>query len=102
MASFNRWGDELTLLVAQPLRVERGGLAMLLPGAYDYASSTPRYDRQFLSLSPSGREVIAEIGYSRKLPSGRVGVNMYARRDPGHRASAPADVGALLQFQMKL
>ncbi len=33
-------GDQFGLRIAQPLRVEHGGFAMLLPTAYDYATET--------------------------------------------------------------
>ena len=53
---------------------------------------------QRLSLSPSGRELDAELSYGTSLlGTGWVGANLYARRNPGHVAGAEPDVGAAIR-----
>jgi len=43
--------------IAQPLRVESGGLALMLPTSYDYATGIATDSLTKMSLSPSGREL---------------------------------------------
>ncbi|HEV2595697.1 MAG TPA: S8 family peptidase [Sphingomicrobium sp.] len=94
--------DNLGLRIAQPLRVERGGFAMMVPTSWDYvtqvASSTPAW----MSLSPSGREIDAELSYNAPLidRTAWLGANLYVRRQPGQIASASDDVGAALRFSL--
>jgi hypothetical protein len=97
-----RSDDTVTFLLSQPLRVAGGGLSMLLPQSYDYASATPSYNLARMDLTPSGRELVSEVGYSRRLGFGQAGFNLYARRQPGHYASAGPDVGAVVQFKARL
>src|SRR5690606_18708563 len=52
--------DSVALRVAQPLRVESGGLALKLPVAFDYETLLPTYDMRTLSLTPHGRELMSE------------------------------------------
>jgi hypothetical protein len=94
--------DALTVLFSQPLRIDGGGLSLLLPGAYDYSTLSPTYNRTRMNLTPSGREITAEIGYARRLRTGSAGLNVYARRQPGHYASATPDFGAALQLKLRL
>jgi hypothetical protein len=94
--------DSLGFRVAQPLRVEHGGFAMLLPTSYDYATGTATDTLSRLSLSPSGREVDAEMSYGSTLLSGNawLGANLFYRRQPGHIASLPDDKGAAVRFSL--
>ena len=94
--------DSIGLRIAQPLRVERGGFAILLPTAYDYATATATDTLNRLSLSPSGREIDAELSYGSTLLAGNawVGGNLFYRRQPGHIASAPDDLGAAVRFSL--
>jgi hypothetical protein len=95
-------GDRLGLRVAQPLRIERGGLQLLLPTGYNYATQSPTMTMTSYSLSPKGREVDAELSYSRGLwdGAGWIGGNIFARRQPGHFADADTDLGAAVRFTL--
>jgi hypothetical protein len=93
-------GDRLGLRIAQPLRIERGGLAMMLPTSYDYATESETNTMSRLSFTPSGREIDAELGYSTSLGRGWLGANLFARRQPGHIASADPDLGAAIRYSL--
>jgi hypothetical protein len=54
-------GDSLGLRVSQPLRVERGGIALNLPVDYSYATQTASFAARTLALSPTGREIDSEL-----------------------------------------
>lgn len=96
-------GDQFGLRIAQPLRVEHGGFAMLLPTAYDYTTGTATNSISRFSLTPSGREVDAELSYGMGVfgDAGWLGGNVYVRRQPGHIADAPNDVGAVMRFSFR-
>lgn len=94
-------GDSIGLRVSQPLRIEQGGLSLLLPTGYDYGTGEALMTRETLSLSPSGREVDAEVSYSTGLFGGWLSGNMYLRRQPGHIASADNEVGAAVRYRVK-
>jgi hypothetical protein len=55
-----------------------------------------------MSLTPSGREIVGELSYGSSLfrRNGWVGANLFYRRQPGHVASGPNDVGAALRFSL--
>lgn len=95
-------GDRLGLRFAQPLRIERGGLKLLLPTSYSYADEAPTVSWVDYSLSPQGRELDAELSYGRGLwdGAGWIGGNLFARRQPGHFAEADADVGGAVRFTL--
>ncbi|HEU5482863.1 MAG TPA: S8 family serine peptidase, partial [Sphingomicrobium sp.] len=94
--------DRLGFRIAQPLRVSSGGFAMLLPTAYDYATETATSSWSTYALSPSGREIDAELSYGSSLwdGSGWLGGNLFLRRQPGHIASADDDYGAAIRFTL--
>lgn len=92
--------DRLGLRIAQPLRVERGGMSLLLPTGYDYATQAATSSTEFLSFQPSGREIDAEASYSTELGRGWLGANLFARRQPGHIATADPDVGAAIRYSL--
>jgi hypothetical protein len=94
--------DSLGFRLAQPLRVEHGGFAMMLPTAYDYTTGTATDTLSTLSLRPTGREVDAEMSYGRTLigDNGWLGANLFYRRQPGNIASLPDDKGAALRFSL--
>ena len=93
--------DRFGLRIAQPLRVESGGISLLLPTAYDYATATATSSCQQLSFTPSGREIDAELSYSTGCGA-RAGsaANLFARRQPGHVASADPDMGAAIRYSL--
>ncbi|TVV71857.1 S8 family peptidase, partial [Sphingomonas solaris] len=90
--------DRLGLRLAQPLRVASGGYALSLPVDYDYASGTARFAATRLDLSPQGRERDVEASWATPLLAGWLTTNLFWRRDPGHIAAAPDDVGGALRF----
>ena len=99
-AGLLRRDDRFALRLAQPLRVARGGLDLLLPAAYDYETRTTSYAFQRLDLAPAGRERDAEAAYARPLGAGWLTANAYYRREPGNLSEAPDDLGAALRFTM--
>ena len=94
--------DSLGFRLAQPLRVEHGGFAMMLPTSYDYATRHGDRHAEPLSLRPSGREMDAELSYGRTLlgDNAWLGANLFYRRQPGHIASLPDDKGAAVRFSL--
>ncbi|WP_157668183.1 S8 family peptidase [Croceicoccus marinus] len=90
--------DRLALRVSQPLRVESGALALNLPVAYDYASESATMGISRLSLSPTGREIATELSWEGPVWGGTAAASLFMRRDPGHVASASADMGAGLRW----
>jgi hypothetical protein len=95
-----RRDDRFGFRFAQPLRVESGGVSMLLPTGYDYASGLATSSSQQLSFTPSGREIDAEVSYSTWLGRGWIGANLFARRQPGHVATADPDLGAAIRYSL--
>jgi hypothetical protein len=55
-----------------------------------------------MSLTPSGRELDAELSYGANLLGDRawLGGNLFARRQPGHIADAGDDIGAAIRFTL--
>jgi subtilisin family serine protease len=94
--------DKIGFRLAQPLRVESGGFAMLLPTSYSYETGTATDSLSRFSLTPSGRELDAELSYGSSLFDGNgwLGANLFARRQPGHIADAKNDVGAAIRFTL--
>ena len=94
--------DKLGFRIAQPLRIERGGFAMMLPTSYDYATGVATDSLRTMSLRPTGREVDAEASYGATLLDGNawLGGNLFYRRDPGHIANSPNDLGAAIRFSL--
>lgn len=93
-----RAGDQLALRLSQPVRVESGGLQLNLPVAWDYATGRASFARIPLSLSPTGREINAELAWSVPLGSGLLATGLFWRRHPGHFALLPDDKGAALRW----
>jgi len=78
------------------------GFSMLLPTAYDYSTLTATNSLVNYSLTPTGREVDAELSYGSSVlgDSGWVGGNLFLRRQPGHIATANTDYGAAIRFTL--
>ncbi|MBF9151360.1 S8 family serine peptidase [Novosphingobium sp. 1Y9A] len=91
-------GDRLALRVSQPLRVERGGLELNLPVAWDYATQSATFARVPLSLAPNGRELDAELAWATALWGGDASARVFFRREPGHFAGAPDDGGVAVRW----
>ena len=94
--------DSVSFRLVQPLRIEHGGFAMMLPTSYDYVTLTATDSLSRMSLTPSGREVDAELSYGSTLLDGNgwLGGNLFYRRQPGHIAAAPDDAGAAIRFSL--
>ncbi|MEH3159115.1 MAG: S8 family serine peptidase [Sphingomonas taxi] len=92
-------GDSLGLRIAQPLRVTHGGVAYRLPTNWDYATlAVTDWTTQRLNLAPGGRELDVEARYRVALGFGDLQTNLFWRRDPGHIAALPSDVGGALRW----
>lgn len=85
--------DSLSLRIAQPLRVESGGIGMTLPVGYSYATLQPTYATSVLDLSPRGREIDSELMWRSPLWNGSGLISLFYRTDPGHYASLHDDMG---------
>lgn len=92
--------DRFALRVAQPLRVAAGGIGLNLPVDYDYATGAVSYADRRLNLAPNGREIDVEASYGWALLGGRFETNLYWRRDPGHIAAFPDDMGGALRWRV--
>lgn len=92
--------DRAALRFAQPLRVAKGGIDLMLPVAYDYDTRTAAFARRTYNLAPTGRELVVEASYAMSLFGGDLIANTWWRQDPGHIASMPDDQGAALRFTM--
>lgn len=90
--------DALAFRIAQPLRVESGGLRLNMPVDYDYATMSPIYGISTLSLSPDGREIMGELGWRGPLWGGWGMASLYYRREPGHFSQMPDDKGVALRW----
>lgn len=90
--------DTLALRLAQPLRIERGGLTLNLPIDYSYTALSPVYGRRLLTLAPKGRELDAELIWRGQLWHGTAMASLYYRRDPGHYAGLPDDRGLAVSW----
>jgi hypothetical protein len=91
-------GDRLGIRLAQPLRVESGGLALDLPVSYSYVTQSPTFAIEHLSLAPTGREMLGELAWNGRVFGGNASASLFYRRDPGNYAAAPDDAGALVRW----
>lgn len=82
--------DRISLMVAQPERAF-GRAAVRLGGAA----------AEMVRLSPSGREIVGELGWARSLAGGVLGVHAFVRHEPGHLAGTSDDVGAAVRFRLR-
>jgi hypothetical protein len=94
--------DTLGFRLSQPLRIEHGGFAMMLPTSWDYSTETAGTSLSRFSLSPTGREIDAELSYGTHLLAGNgwFGGNLFIRRQPGHIADSPDDLGGAVRFNL--
>lgn len=91
--------DRIALRIAQPLRVTRGGLALNLPVAYDYATLGTTFAVRQISLAPKGQEIASELIWGVPIYGGHFSSNLFWRQEPGHFENAPDDVGFALRLQ---
>jgi hypothetical protein len=90
--------DLFAFRIAQPMRVERGGLNVSLANAYDYTTRSTSYAPGFFNLTPVGRELDVESAYTHRFAQGTLSTNVYWRRDPGNFSNVPNDVGAAVRY----
>lgn len=87
-------------ITAQTLRLEQRGLRA------DAAERLRLLDRRGYehlarhSLSPSGREIDAELAYGTRLGAGWLGTKFYVGRQPRHIAGAESQIGCAVQFTL--
>ncbi|MGB3795597.1 MAG: S8 family serine peptidase [Alteraurantiacibacter sp.] len=93
--------DRMAFRISQPLRVASGQLNLSLPVDFDYLTLTPTYALRTLSLSPEGRELTGELAWTGNLWGGSAAASLYVRREPGHYADAPHDVGTAMRWSRK-
>jgi hypothetical protein len=91
--------DRIAFRIAQPLRVVRGGLALNLPVAYDYATLGTTFAVRQISLAPKGREIASELTWSVPVRRGSFSSNLFWRQEPGHFENAPDDMGVAFRLQ---
>lgn len=89
--------DSLSLRIAQPLRISKGGLNLTLPTGYDYATQTATFGVSRINLAPQGHELDVEAAYSLPFAGGSLGTNLYWRKDPGNIAATPNDIGGAVR-----
>ena len=96
--------DRLGFRVSQPLRIEKGGIGMVLPTGYDYTTSSATTAYSLFPLTPKGREIDGEISYGSSLFGDRawIGGNLFYRREPGHISGSDDDKGAAIRFSLDL
>jgi hypothetical protein len=92
--------DKLTLRLAQPLRVQSGGLIINAPVGYDYTSLTATQGRVEMPLAPIGREQVLEAVWTTPMWGGWLTVNSFWRDEPGHVAAARDDLGGAVRFAL--
>lgn len=90
--------DRIAFRVAQPLRVESGGLKLSLPIAYSYDTQSATFGTIPLSLAPDGREIMGELAWRGPLWSGWASASIYYRREPGHYEAMPDDQGVAMRW----
>ena len=93
--------DKLAVRLSQPLRIEHGGLALIVPIKWDYATRSSIDSMRRLSLSPSGREIAFEAGYLTAVRGGWFSFHAYGRKDPGHIRKSGPDLGVAVRTQIK-
>ena len=91
-------GDALAVRISQPLRVEGGHLALLLPQSWDYETLSAQYGLQSIALAPQGRELDAELAWRGWLFGGKATASLFWRKEPGHIVRANDDAGVALRW----
>jgi hypothetical protein len=75
-------------------------MSMLLPTGYDYVTRQASSSVERMGFTPSGREIDGELSYSTEVGRGWLGANIFARRQPGHVASADTDLGGAIRYSL--
>jgi subtilisin family serine protease len=93
-------GSRFALRVAVPPKVSGGGLDLVLPTSYDYATGAIGMTSTRIGLTPQGNERDVEASYGFHLAGGWVDSNLYWRRQPGNIAAMPDDFGTALRYSL--
>jgi hypothetical protein len=91
--------DTLALRVAQPLRVQSGGLNFDLPVAYNYETLTATNGISNVNLSPNGRELDGEIAWRGSLWGGGASASVFYRHNPGNFVQLADDKGLAVSWK---
>ncbi|MEO6718170.1 MAG: peptidase S8, partial [Novosphingobium sp.] len=91
--------DSLALRLAQPLRVQSGGLNFDLPDTYSYDTLTATNGISTVNLSPGGREIDGEIVWHGFLWGGAASASLFYRHNPGHFARLADDKGVAMSWK---
>lgn len=86
-------GASLSLRVSQPLRVANDA-GSGLPVEYSYEMRGQAHVATSVTLAPSGREIAGEINWRGPLLGGWASTGLFYRKNPGHFATVPDDLGA--------
>lgn len=93
--------DRIGFRFAQPLRVARGGIDLMLPAEWSYATeSVSAWQAARINLAPRGRELDYELSYALPIWTGDISMNGFARRDPGHFAAFGTDYGGAVRLTL--
>ncbi len=93
-------GDRFGFNISQPLRVENANILVSTATHFDLSTDAPVFALQQITLTPTGREISLEAGYSLQKGPWTMSANLIRRFDTGHRASLN-DIAVLLQSSKK-
>ena len=91
--------DSLAFRLSQPLRVQSGGLKLVLPVAYDYDTRSATSGNSFVNLSPRGREITGELAWRGRLWRGSASASLFYRHSPGSFAGVRDDRGVAFNWK---
>lgn len=89
--------DSVSLRISQPLRVANGN-GFGLPVEYSYETRGDARVATSVTLAPTGRELAAELNWRGPLFKGWTTAGLFYRKDPGHFATLPSDLGAAFSW----
>lgn len=97
-----RTGDKLGFSVSMPLRTMSGEMQVTTAVEQSQEDGSLRYEQQTLGLAPTGMQKDFTLSYqSPGVWGGTLAAQAFLKLEPGHDASAPAQMGVGLRFQRK-
>jgi hypothetical protein len=94
-------GDGLSLALSQPMRTRAGEAGVVLQSGVD-AQGDPVMTGRSWSMVPTGREMVAELGWRAPLGRGRAVSGVLGwRRQPNHDAGAAPDAMVALRYRQE-
>ena len=93
--------DQLSLYVAQPLRVESGRASLLLPQRRTAARQVMQ-ERLAFDLAPSGRTTEWGVQYTRRMGGGEMALGAALVQEPGHTRGIEPQAQMMLRYQYRL